>query len=351
MDSGKEHLECKYLRRFGAEIEVNAFDLRNRPEDPKAMPEGTPIVADIVQKASENIVQIHKWAYDHNNQTWIIKPDSSCGIEICTPVLKGWRGLMEVCRVVDALGRARISVDDRCSFHVHIDVGDLKDIDIAAIITWWIKCEPVFMDSVPSSRKRNQYCQLLGQHEAFDRVEDGFLSPENLIRLLGHSKYFTINTYHYFNQKRKSIEFRIMDGECCINPWDAKNWIRLVVHFVERALKLGMPSSYFAGDRWSGYCWLDPVDVFQFLGFEGEFILSDGLKQVKAWFLDRLYLNCQMGFREGIMSNQMRRVAVDQIDAMISSSNVFDKSLLYYDDAADDYVKEHESIFSEKYRI
>ena len=347
MDSGKEHLECNYLRRFGAEIEVNSFDLCSRPPDRKAMPEGTAQVANIVQKASQNVVNIHKWAYDHNNQTWIIKPDSSCGIEICTPVLKGWRGLMQVCRVVDALSKARVPTDDRCSFHVHVDVSDLKDVDIATIINWWIKCEPVFMDSVPASRKRNQYCQMLGQHEAFDRLEDGFIQPETLIRLLGHTKYFTINTYHYYHQKRKSLEFRIMDSECCITPWDAKNWIRLVLHFVERALKVGMPSAYFPGDRWSGYCWLDPIDVFQFLGFEGDFSLSPGLQQVKAWFLDRLYLNCQNGFRDGVMGNQMRRVAVDQIDAMITSSNVLDKSVLYYDDLQEE--REYESIFSDKY--
>ena len=335
MDAYKEKIDLNYLRRFGAEIEINAFDLRNRPlgHNEGKLPEGTYYIANLVQKSSGNVVKIHKWSYDHNNSCWIIKPDSSCGIEICTPVLKGWSGLMETCKVIDALGAdQKVHADDRCSFHVHVDVSDLSENEVATIITWWVKCEPVFMDSVPISRKKNQYCQLLGQSEIFDKLEDGFHSNDYLIRRLGLCKYYTINTYHYYNNKRKTIEFRIMDGECCLDPWAAKNYIRLLIHFIERCLKKGMPNNYFPGDKWSGYCWLDPRDVFDFLGFNKESDISSGARQVYEWFLDRLNLNCNYSTNSGIMGSSARKHAQQEIDEMcdeygemsVSYNDIFD---------------------------
>jgi len=319
MNNYKPQIDMNCLRRFGAEIEINSFDFRSRPigHSEGRLPEGTHYVANLVQKSSGKNVKIHKWSYDHNNMSWIIKPDSSCGIEICTPVLKGWVGLMEICRVIDALGAdQKIHADDRCSFHVHVDVSDLSEKELASVITWWIKCEPVFMDSVPAIRKRNQYCQLLGQSEIFSDVEDSFHSPDYLIRRLGACKYYTINTYHYHNNKRKTIEFRIMDGECCLDPWTAKNYIRLILHFIDRSLQRGMPNDYYQGDAMSGYCWLDPKDVFEFLGFNDKNILSPATKQVYEWFLDRLHLNCNYTSMNGIMGNNARRFAQMQIEDM-----------------------------------
>lgn len=336
MNCSLEKIDLDYLRRFGAEIEINAFDLRNRPigHGEGKLPEGTYYVANLVQKSSNKIVKIHKWSYDHNNTSWIIKPDSSCGIEICTPVLKGWLGICETGRVINALKQdAKITADERCSFHVHIDVSDLNETEVAAIATWWIKCESVFMDSMPIHRKKNQYCQLIGHSEILGSVESGFLSNDAIIRKLGYCKYFTINTYHYHNNKRKTIEFRIMDNECCRDPRAAKNWIRLILHFVERALIKGMPDNYISGDRWSGYCWLDPVDVFEFLGFSENFDLSKGAQQVRNWFIERLFDNVKNNVSYGVMGTLARQIAAQEIEFLFdtfepqaeSTHNLFDK--------------------------
>ncbi len=317
MDGYRERLSLDIKRRFGAEIELNAFDDASRPLD-GSLPEGIYEVAEVVRSASKKPVQVHKWAYDHNNVSWVVKPDSSCGMEVCSPVLKGWLGLMQLCRVVERLGEdPRIRSDGRCSFHVHVDVSDLGDRELATILTWWVKCEPVFLDSVPFSRKRNQYCQLLAQSEAFERLEDGFMPHDGLIRKLGLFKYYTINTYHYFNAKRKTIEFRIMDSECCLDPYMCKNWIRLLLFFMERALQAGMPNPYHPGDRWSGYCWLDPKDVFEFLGLTSHYDLSPGLLQVKDWFLDRLHDNCDDGEEDSLFGIKARKPSVRQILDMV----------------------------------
>ena len=99
MDS-KEYLCLNSLRRYGVEIEVNSFDGLPRPlgwEDGN-LPEGIYYVGNLVKKITNERVLIHKWGNDHYNDSWVVKPDSSCGMEICTPVLKGWHGLMRTCR-------------------------------------------------------------------------------------------------------------------------------------------------------------------------------------------------------------------------------------------------------------
>ena len=322
MDS-KQVLVLNYVRRFGVELELNAFDNRNRPLNYESgkLPDGIYYVGNLVQKTTQSDVTIHKWGNDHHNENWIIKPDASCGIEVCTPVLKGWSGLMQLCKVVEAFSKdENIKVDDRCSVHVHVDVSDLNKQQIASIITWWVKFEPVFLDSVPKNRKRNQYCQSLGQTDIFDHIEDSLLSPDTLISRLGQSKYYTMNTFHYHNDKRKTLEFRIMDSDCCLDAYMIKNWVRLLLHFVEVAIIRGLPGPYKIGEKWTSYCWLDPVDLFEFLCFtpDESATLSPGLTQVKNWFVKRL--NTQKDSHLiGVMSNQGRRIAHEQIEKLAAS--------------------------------
>jgi hypothetical protein len=346
MDITREILSLDYLRRYGAEIEVNAFDMRHRPigyEDGK-LPEGIYYVGNLVKKITEERVLIHKWGNDHYNDCWIVKPDSSCGMEIGTPVLKGWHGILRICRVIDGLRQdPKISADARCSFHVHVDISDLTEKQLAAVLTWWIKCEAVFMDAVPSRRKKSQYCQFLGLMDMFEDMEDGMYSPEVLFKRVGHCKYYTINTFHYQQKKRKTIEFRIMDNDCCLNPWVAKNWIRLVLHFVERAAQRGMPEPY-QGDKWTGYAWLDPIDVFEFLGFRpDQCVLSPGLQQVRRWFLSRLYTHGRNTGLRGVMSDKARRIANDQVDQLLTDLKMDPSAILE--------VGSDDDIYGENFRV
>lgn len=340
MDLTKQYLMLKSIRRFGAEIEINAFDMLNRPFYKNDLPKGIEYVASLVNKTICETVIIHKWGNDHHNSCWIVKPDGSCGMEVCSPVVKGWNGVIKICKVIDEFAKdSQITADPRCSFHVHVDISDLSEAQIASVITWWVKCEPVFMDAMPFYRKCNEYCQFIGQSDIFEVVEDGLFSNESLIKRMGQSKYYSVNTYHYGNKNRKTMEFRIMDNECCLNPWMAKNWLRLILYFVDRCINKGLPIDYIEGDKWSGYCWLDPVDVFEFLGFyPGQYNLSPGLEQVRMWFLSRIYSQINQPVIEGIFSSNARKVAINQVEGMMEGN----------------YLKltgNSEEIYGTKYRI
>jgi hypothetical protein len=332
-----------YNRRFGAEFEINAFDGRDFKKNPLRdgeMPKGNEHVAKIIRDNVEGEnVEITKWSYNHGNNYWVVKPDSSCGIEICAPVYKGWPGIKKVCKVIHAFKNDKmIKIDNRCSFHVHLDMSDCDQEQIARVLAYWVKCESVFLDSVPAKRKRNKYCQQIGLS---DIVSHDFDNWKELVMRLGKNKYYTINTYHLCANHRKTIEFRIIEGEGCADPYLVKNWIRLLIHFVERALGYPSPGQYVAGDQWTGLCWLDPADVMKFLGFDGGYCLSKGMEQTRNWFVARLWANASKTGLPGVWSDKARQIAISQIEEMFRRLELDSKSL---------YPEDPEIIFSNEFK-
>jgi hypothetical protein len=276
-------------RRFGIELELNAFDGKNRP-DPGQKVAGIDYVAHVVANNSTEGTDIREWEHTHGNDVWVVKPDSSCGMEVCSPIFKGWTGLKKCCEVVAAIGDdPKIKVDQRCSVHIHVEVADLSVEEIGSVIAHWFKVEPVFMDSVPPSRKRNRYCQFMGMTNLLQH--DTRLNANDLIKRVGNVKYYSLNTNQYLRGHRKTLEFRIIEGDGCKDAYLIKNWTRLIIHFIEMARKRPLPCQYVENDPFSSVCWLDPEDAFKLLGFGDnpwEYELSPGLKQTRNWFLARM---------------------------------------------------------------
>lgn len=311
-----ESLDCKQYRRFGIEIEVNAFDgiARGQNDQP---PKGIDQVGLIVSKITEERTKIKRWHHTHNNNNWIIKPDASAGIEICSPILKGWKDLLKGCRLVHEFKlNNQIQADERCSLHIHINTADIDRSTLATILAYWIKCEPVFMDSVPSNRKLNRYCQLIGITDLF--THDFLMDPDEIIDKLGKHKYSSVNTFHLSKGERPTIEFRIMEHETCTDPFFVKNWVRLMLHFIKRTQNLELPCLYEEDNRWSSLLWLDTFDVLNILGFDGSCELSSGLKQVRNWFLGKLKINILDTGLPGIWSDAARQISYDQLNLVLN---------------------------------
>jgi len=307
-------LSFNSTRRFGVEIEINAFDGLNRPDGGRDRPAGMEAVCKLVQQYAAEWCQIRGYAHTEKNDTWVIKPDASCGMEVVTPPIKGWKGVMGVCKVVEAFRvHPDIKADRRCSVHVHAEVADLTDEQLAAVVAWWIKCEPVLMDAMPVERKMNRYCQKIGLLSLLQH--DSILSPRELIDRIADVKYYSLNT-HLMKKSgyvRKTIEARIAEAAGCTDPYLVKNWIRLFLHFIEMTSRRGLPGKYEEGNPMSGYCWLDPEDVLTVLGFGGQYELSKGLTQTRNWFLARLKKYLTPDTEEGLP----RYVAHRQLAAIL----------------------------------
>jgi hypothetical protein len=303
-----ESLSFDCTRRWGVELELN--DMGGRPKG--QMPKGTYYIANLVRKITDEQVLVHKWGHDHHNQAWVLKPDGSCGFEVCSPVSKGEHGIRRLTKVIDGIMGSEAQADNRCSVHIHVELSDLDIDQIASVVAWWVKCEAVFLDSVPPRRKKNRFCQFLGISNLFEHDVD--YSSYNLIKKIGNCKYYTLNSFHLSEGKRCTMEFRILEER---GVWDAEmtaNWIRLVVHFVNCAAAKGMPSKYRRGDVWSGLLWLDPHDVFEFLGFRKS--LSPTMEGVRDWFLDRLLENTMTVSENNIMGKEARKFAYSQTQSL-----------------------------------
>ena len=325
--------DCRSYRRFGVEIEINTLDGSVKRPDTEhgEIALGADLLAHIVHKTTGDRVEVQHWDYIHNNKDWIIKHDISCGMEINSPVLKGWTGLKKLIQVVDMISKSSLNADERCSLHVHINIADLNKRQLASVIAYYIKCEHVLFDSFPDHRKSNRYCQFLGMSDMFSH--DQYLDAGDLINKVSNTKYYSLNTYHFMrgggftenNQRRLSVEIRMAENKGCIDPFFVKNWVRLLLHFFDVTKSLPLPYNYIDGDPWSGLLWLDTPDVFRLLGFDNEDQLSNGMKQVRGWFISRLKENtlCEL---PGIWSKAGRYKNWDDIP---NESEVIDENALY----------------------
>jgi hypothetical protein len=289
-------LSFQSVRRFGVEFEYNAFDKRSRPEQGKRVA-GIFVVAKEVEKHCEQGVEIRDYEHTSKNERWVVKPDSSCGMEVVTPPLKGWRGLLQTCRVVEGISQhPQIEADHRCSVHVHVEVADLSEEQLSSLICHWIKCEPIFLDMMPTERKRNRYCQHIGLS---NRLTPGTRhSMKSWVEEIGDVKYYSMNTHQMrrSNYERKTVEFRVCEAGGCKDPYLVKNWVRLLLHFVEMCKKRPIPENYEKGrpPLTNGIVWLDLEDVLTVLGFSNnppQYELSHGLTQIRNWMLARLAKN------------------------------------------------------------
>lgn len=348
----EKNLKFNYDRRFGVEIELNSSDQRdfkNQPLDKGESPSGIQYIATIIQEKIKCPVKISGWHHTHNNfDEWVLKPDSSCGIEVCSPPVRGHVGLMQIVAAIEALSKDKeVKIDNRCSFHTHFGIEDClvkstrpsmgykapatsydfeKSVQLAAILAWWIKCEPVFLDSVPQHRKKNRYCQCIGMLDMFQHDDE--IDPARIISVLGEHKYCTINTFHLVKGKRPTIEFRIIEWEGCCNAHLAKNWIKLLAHFIETAKTRGLPKSYEPGNQWSSLLWLDPKDVLEFLGFAGSG-LSPNMIETRNWFLARLLSNAKSDLT-GVWGKEARIKSIKEIEELVSIAGMDEKNLDMY---------------------
>jgi hypothetical protein len=273
-------------RPFGAEIELNALDGRDRPEVEGRLPEGIDHVGHLLAQHTKSYVEIRKWGRTDHNSCWVVKPDGSCGIEVCSPVYRGLFGIGRVCDVIDLLAQdPLIEADSRCSLHVHAGVEDLSNEAVGTVLAWWIKCEASLLDAMPNRRKLNNFCRQIGLTDKFSHELD--VGPYELVAALGASKYWTANTYHLVDGSRRTMEFRIMDEGGCIQRENAWNWTIFCLHFIERAVARGWPRPFADGDPWTSLLWLDPEDVWRFLGFAGQLRLCPVLSGVRDWLIQR----------------------------------------------------------------
>jgi hypothetical protein len=265
-------------RRMGVELEYNSFDRLSRSSSENNLPNGIYVFGDIIKNTLGKSVDINKWHQTNNNDHWIVKPDSSCGLEVCSPPDQPYHALLEIRKVIEGLlSHKSIAADDRCSLHLHVEVEDFDEKDLCALVARWIQFEHFFFFLTKKNRWLNRYCKPLGFYYEFD--DSCRVTIKKCMEILSENKYFAINFFHYKKEKRKTVEFRIMGNDACMDVDDAINWCKLILCFVERCKKLNYEST-FIGDI--SYANIDQVN--KFLNIHDFFDEDD----VILWVISRL---------------------------------------------------------------
>jgi hypothetical protein len=261
-------------RRFGIELEYNAFDNLNRSVSENDLPYGIYFHAEQIKKALRRNVEVNKWHYTNNNSNWVLKPDASCGLEVCSPPLCGEMGINEIKKVVESLLKSgKANADLRCSFHVHVEIADFNLNDLVNLFKLWSSHELFFYFLTTPFRWLNQYCQPIGF--SIPRLDEVDIRISDVLEILGDYKYYAINLYHYKKGRKKTVEFRIMGNEACMDPEIAAIWCRLMVCFVDTVKNIGSVQGSIE--------YRNLTETLECLNLQKYF----GQKDIQAWMIER----------------------------------------------------------------
>ena len=262
--------------RFGVEIELNTFDDPSNKSDDSSEPIGSRHAAHVVKETLQENVEVTTWHTTINSNRWLVKPDSSCGFEICSPVLKGRQGLKSLVSVINSLKNdGRFNADSKCSFHVHFELPSRDVGFISSLIVNWIKCELFFFLLIPDYRKQSKYCQLMGLSDLFPNNSQ--LDKNIIFNKVSDYKFYSLSLYHFKKSNRNTVEFRLMDNRACLDGKLVENWIILLNRFINKS-----NNNYVFNQEGlleKPFVWLDFKDVFDFLDLYKEKELIEFIKK------------------------------------------------------------------------
>lgn len=154
---------------------------------------------------------------DHlNNNTGI----EYIGIEIVSPKLKGFDGIVQIVQVLDDLNERGAIVNHSTGLHIHVDGRELDQRDIKKITQMYKMYESVFFgvmgEKAVTRWQNNIFCKP---------SPDWIDGEENSDR----RRALNLRNWHNFEQK-KTVEFRLFAGE--LNPEKVITYLMMCVGLV-----------------------------------------------------------------------------------------------------------------------
>lgn len=222
---------------------------------------------------------------------WHVKTDSTCGWEVASYKGSGVYDLRNIARCIEAVGNEGGKVDENCGLHIHCDVSDFSEEEVAKSVAYWMKIESILLNSVPSHRVSNRFCKSLRRmypmrkFKIFPAAKD-FYEEIKPYEFKNRQRRVTYNICNYVKSlededfNRKTVELRL--PEATVKGVDVKNWVRLFVTFVENVRNMPMPGSCSMSNIVEAMCILGLHQV------SGALILSKALFSTKEWFLHRV---------------------------------------------------------------
>lgn len=92
---------------------------------------------------------------------WRVKPDSSCGHELITPILGSYEDFDKLSTALEILKRHGARISTRCGLHVHYGMQAYSFDQVRRVLGFFARHEDTMFSLVDFSRRDNRYCKRL----------------------------------------------------------------------------------------------------------------------------------------------------------------------------------------------
>lgn len=315
--------QCSYIcfpnqRRFGVELEVSNNVTKQQIGEAIKEFEKTYKNPSHPRKRSVKVTSGYTgWAQTKKNAYWHVKYDSTCGPkgknhdfgwEIASYIGSGIDDVYHVSRLARFLNNFGVETNTNCGLHIHVESNDFSQDQMGIMLARWLKIESFLISICHASRNNNEFCtpirsvfeaNLVFSHRGLCRHDMN--DPYNVWTLLkpmdlgvhgNVDKKVTLNTVGFAaaqknpSHSRPTVELRL--PESLLDENHVKNWIRLIVNFVNQSKDGSFPRDLSPA--------LNINEVLMYLGFldEDKFLFLDSeLQNTKLWFLSKIINSTQ----------------------------------------------------------
>lgn len=246
------------------------------------------------------------WAETVNNDYWHVKFDRTCGPlgkevdygwEVASYIGQGPDDIDHIARAARYLFNAGAETNLNCGLHVHVETKDFTYAQMGRLIARWIKVEKHLLQICHKSRTGNEYCQSMRHRMSKKKANyDPFcpdlfwyqIQPTCFHKHNNLDKRYALNPMGFAIAKysgsydRNTVELRL--PECVLDETHVRNWVRLIVNFVEDSLDVA--KSPVDTDSCKD---VDEVLYYMGLSEKEDFaILDPELAGLRMWFLKKL---------------------------------------------------------------
>ena len=170
-----------------------------------------------------------------DSAAWGAKNDPTvCGKEFYSDILDGDAGLAAIAELTDLASYNGWSVDDRCGYHLHLDMRAENDDSLFAAAYAYRKTEEVWFGLVDDNRSGSGYCHSArwscADIDGYDGRFDHFIND------VVNGRYNWINLQAY--GKFTTFEVRLHQGS--VDENEVCNWIKAHTRFVDWACSVGL---------------------------------------------------------------------------------------------------------------
>ena len=286
-------LKWNSQRQFGLE-----YEFTNRSNDLNRM-------AEIVYSLTNQSATVRNYGHTHgNHDRWECKPDSSCGTELVSPILKGPAALKIAAEILPGLQSADFCFGTTCGQHVHVEIADFSSEQAGILAAYWMKVERFILNGTPVHRRQNQYCKLLTHFNSNINPTQQY-APTHVFTSMTRGRN-AINFQNWNATSGGTVEFRF--GEMTFDPEVIKNRVRFLIWLVEMCKILPPPQNL----KWMTpketlsifNLWDDPTSMIKYQ-------YSPAVQSMRKWMLARLIEHAPPAFHRDV---DRCRVMLEEIE-------------------------------------